>query len=30
MAAQIDYGYILPRMDLSLAQIGTGDAIWLW
>ena len=29
MAARIDYGYILPRVDVNSAQIGTDGATWL-
>jgi hypothetical protein len=29
VAAQIDYGYILPRVDVKAVQIGTDGATWL-
>ena len=29
VAARIDHGHILPRVDISSAQIGTGGATWL-
>ena len=29
MAARIDYGHILPRVDVNSAHIGTDGATWL-
>ena len=29
VAARIDYGHILPIVDMNSAQIGTGGATWL-